>query len=87
MVPGMGHCSGGPGTGTFDALTPLDQWVEKGVAPGKIIASRVSAGVVERTRPLCPYPQVARWKGTGSTDVASNFVCADESVHVPVNPR
>ena len=75
MVPGMGHCDGGPGTTTFDPLPALEQWVEKGVAPEKILASRVTKGVTERTRPLCPYPQAARWKGTGSTDDASNFVC------------
>lgn len=75
MAPGMAHCSGGPGPSTFDALPALEQWVEKGVAPQRIIAQRVSSDVVERTRPLCPYPQVARWKGSGSTDIASNFVC------------
>jgi feruloyl esterase len=75
MAPGMGHCGGGPGPNTFDTLGPLEQWVEKGVAPGKIIASHSTGAVVDRTRPLCPYPQVARWKGAGSTDDAANFVC------------
>src|SRR5207302_1118752 len=76
MAPGMGHCGGGPGPNTFDMLGPLEQWVEKGIAPGKIIASHSTGAVVDRTRPLCPYPQVARWKGTGNTDDAANFVCA-----------
>ena len=76
MVPGMGHCSGGPGTSSFDPVPALEQWVEKGIAPEKILASRVNRDVVERTRPLCPYPQVSRWKGTGSTDDAANFVCS-----------
>ena len=76
MVPGMGHCSGGDGTSTFDKIGPLDQWVEKGKAPDQIIASRVRNGTADRTRPLCPYPQVARYKGTGSTDSAENFTCA-----------
>jgi feruloyl esterase len=76
MAPGMAHCSGGPGPNTFDPLPALEQWVEKGMAPQKITASRVTNDVVERTRPLCPYPQVARWKNAGSTDHASNFVCA-----------
>jgi feruloyl esterase len=75
MVPGMGHCSGGPGPHTFDALTPLEQWVEKGIPPERIIASSVEKGVTKRTRPLCPYPQVARWTGAGSTDDAANFTC------------
>jgi feruloyl esterase len=74
MVPGMGHCRGG-GTDTFDIVAPLDKWVEKGHAPAQIVASRVTKGAVDRTRPLCPYPQVATYKGTGSTDDARNFSC------------
>jgi len=76
MVPGMFHCSGGIGTSTFDALTPLVEWVEKGAAPQTIAASRIVDGKVVRTRPLCSYPQVARYKGTGSIDDAANFACA-----------
>lgn len=76
MVPGMWHCGGGPGATSFDMIEPLDNWVEKGVAPDKVLASRITNGVVERTRPLCPYPQEAQWKGVGSTDDAANFVCA-----------
>jgi feruloyl esterase len=75
MVPGMTHCVGGEGTGTFDALAALEQWREMGTAPTRIPASRVSNGTVTRTRPLCPYPQVAAYTGTGSTDEAANFVC------------
>ena len=75
MAPGMGHCSGGPGPNQADWLTALEQWVEKGVAPTRIIASRTSNGVVDRTRPLCAYPQVARYNGKGSTDEAANFSC------------
>jgi len=75
MVPGMAHCGGGDGTSTFDMLTALEEWVEKGKAPDQIIASRVVSGKVERTRPLCPYPQVATYKGSGSTDDAANFTC------------
>jgi feruloyl esterase len=74
MVPGMGHCSGG-GTSTFDAFTPLVQWVEKGTAPAAIAASRVVDGRPVRTRPLCPYPQTAVYKGAGSIDEAANFAC------------
>jgi feruloyl esterase len=75
MVPGMGHCAGGDGTSTFDALGALDQWVERGKAPDSIAASRVRAGVTDRTRPLCAYPAVATYKGSGSTDDAANFTC------------
>ncbi len=76
MIPGMSHCSGGPGTDHFDALTALDNWVEHGVAPDKIIASHVTNGVVTMTRPLCPYPQEARYKGFGDPNDAASFVCA-----------
>lgn len=75
MVPGMGHCTGGDGTSTFDALAALERWVEDGRPPDSIPASRVVGGIVVRTRPLCPYPEVAVYKGKGSTDVAENFVC------------
>lgn len=76
MVPGMGHCSGGAGPNSFDALGALDEWVTRGKAPEAMIASHATAGKVDRTRPLCPYPMTAHWKGTGSTDEAQNFVCA-----------
>ena len=75
VAPGMGHCSGGPGPNTFDALTALEQWVEHGVAPDTLIATHSTGGTVDRTRPLCPYPQVAQYKGVGSTNDAANFTC------------
>ena len=75
MAPGMGHCSGGPGPSTFDVLGALERWVERGEAPDHIIASRSANATVDRTRPLCPYPEVAVYKGSGSTDDAANFVC------------
>lgn len=75
MVPGMFHCGGGVGTSTFDVATPLLHWVESGDAPKTVGAGRVSSGKVIRTRPLCPYPQVARYKGSGSIDDAANFSC------------
>lgn len=92
MVPSMPHCSGGPGVNTFDALTALERWVEEGVAPASITASNAGLGIGTNvmsaapgtlTRPLCPYPQVARWTGKGSTSVAANFRCAapDEDQH------
>jgi len=76
MVPGMFHCGGGIGTSTFDAFTPLVEWVEKGTAPQAIAAARLVDGKAVRTRPLCPYPQVARYKGAGSVDDAASFACA-----------
>jgi feruloyl esterase len=75
MVPGMGHCGGGEGPNTFDAVAALEQWVEQGKAPDRIVASRAADGKVTRTRPLCPYPQVAAHTGSGSTEDAANFVC------------
>ncbi len=75
MAPGMGHCGGGEGPNTFDMVTALEQWVEHGRPPDQIRASHATNGVVDRTRPLCPYPQVSSYKGTGNTDDAANFVC------------
>lgn len=75
MVPGMGHCLGGPGTDQFDALTALERWVELGIAPTKIIASKVEANAVTMTRPLCAYPEQAIWDGVGDTNAESSFRC------------
>jgi feruloyl esterase len=75
MAPGMAHCGGGEGPNTFDMVGALEQWVEHGKAPDRIVASHSTNGVVDRTRPLCPYPQVAVYKGTGSTDEAATFEC------------
>ncbi|MBZ5644633.1 MAG: tannase/feruloyl esterase family alpha/beta hydrolase [Acidobacteriia bacterium] len=75
MVPGMGHCSGGPGPDNFDAVGALDQWVEQGAAPEKIVASHQSNGAVEFSRPLCPFPQEARYTGSGDRRDASNWAC------------
>lgn len=75
MMPGVFHCAGGPGPASMDSLTPLISWVEKGKAPERLIAARVQDGKETRTRPLCAYPQVAKYKGSGSTDDAANFVC------------
>lgn len=77
-IPGMNHCAGGAGCDTFDKLGAIDDWVARGRAPGRIPASRIEAGKVVRTRPLCAYPEVARYKGAGSTDDAANFSCAVE---------
>ena len=75
MVPGMGHCGGGIATDRFDSMTAMIDWVEKNQAPASLDAARVVNNKVVRTRPLCPYPQVARYSGQGSIDEAKNFSC------------
>jgi feruloyl esterase len=92
MVPGMQHCSGGPGPNQFGQLgtttargdkygvfDALEQWVEKGTAPGQIVATKYvednPGKGVQSTRPLCPYPQIAQYKGTGDTNDAASFTC------------
>ena len=75
LVPGMGHCSGGPGPDNFDALTALENWVERGVAPEHIVASKIIDGVTTMSRPLCNYPGTAKWDGRGDTNSASSFSC------------
>ncbi|MEJ2108704.1 MAG: tannase/feruloyl esterase family alpha/beta hydrolase [Acidobacteriota bacterium] len=73
LAPGMGHCGGGPGVNTFDSIGVLEQWVEKGVAPEKIMG----AGANGLTRPLCPYPQYAEYDGTGDLKNAENWTCKE----------
>jgi feruloyl esterase len=75
MMPGVAHCAGGVGPDQIDSLTAIIDWVEKNKAPDSLIASKVVKGAVTRTRPLCPYPQVARYRGQGSIDEAANFRC------------
>ncbi len=77
MAPGMFHCGGGPGPDTFDTLTALEQWVENGVAPEQMESTHFDDnGNPDRTRPLCAYPRVAHYNGSGSIDDAANFTCA-----------
>jgi feruloyl esterase len=78
LAPGMGHCAGGEGPNTFDMIPALEQWVEAGTAPDRIEASHATGGRVDRTRPLCPYPQVAVYQGSGSIDEAASFSCRQE---------
>lgn len=75
MAPGVEHCGRGPGPNEFDMFGALVDWVENGEAPDRIIASRVDNGDVERARPLCPYPAVARYDGKGDADSATSFDC------------
>jgi feruloyl esterase len=82
MAPGMYHCSGGPGPNVFDALTPLVDWVERGVPPETITATKyvndTPASGVQMTRPLCVFPKVAKYNGHGSTDSAASFTCVPD---------
>jgi feruloyl esterase len=75
MMPGMNHCRAGEGPNTFDKMDVLERWVEKGQSPNRITASHSTDGKVDRTRPLCPFPQVATHTGNGSIDDEANFVC------------
>jgi Tannase and feruloyl esterase len=91
LAPGMGHCGGGPGPNQFgqaggvgdaehDLVAALEQWVEKGVPPTRLVATKFisddKAKGVAMTRPLCPFPQVAKYKGSGAVTDAANFACA-----------
>jgi feruloyl esterase len=73
LIPGMNHCAGGPATDQFDALNSMQEWVERGSAPGRIIAK--GAAFPGRTRPLCPFPQVARFMGGADSQSAASFEC------------
>jgi feruloyl esterase len=75
MAPGMQHCGNGPGPNQVNWMAALERWRESGTAPDRLDASRVTNNRVDMTRPLCPYPQVAQYKGVGSTNDAANFVC------------
>jgi feruloyl esterase len=75
-VPGMGHCGGGEAPNTFDAQTAIEGWVENGTAPAQLLATQNAAGKVVRSRPLCPFPQVAKHRGSGPIEDAASFTCA-----------
>lgn len=95
MIPGMAHCGGGIGCGNVDWQTYIENWVERNIDPGTVVGSRVETGtpgteyyMTARTRPLCPYPEAARYKGTGSIDEAANFTCVDViPVKVKIEPE
>jgi feruloyl esterase len=76
MMPGVTHCAGGDGPSNFDNLAVLEQWVEAKQPPSAIVATHLSGGAVDRSRPLCPYPQVAVYRSTGDTNSATSFSCA-----------
>ena len=77
LVPGMHHCNGGVNVDRFDLMTPLINWVEGGVIPQGLTGHRVEQGKVTRTRPLCAWPRVSRYRGTGSIDAHENFACVE----------
>jgi tannase/feruloyl esterase len=90
LAPGMQHCIGGPGFSAFgqferssmrddpqrNVYAAMEQWVEKGIAPDKLIATKVVEGEFKGSRPLCPYPQVGKYKGSGEVDEAANWSCS-----------
>jgi tannase/feruloyl esterase len=75
LLPGVGHCGGGVGPDQADYMAALERWKENGIAPDSLVAAKVAGGRVQMTRPICAYPKVAAYKGTGSTNDAANFVC------------
>ena len=75
MQPGVFHCGGGVGPGQFEPLPIVVEWAERAKAPARIVAAQVVKGKTVRTRPLCAYPQVAKYTGSGSIDDAANFRC------------
>ena len=85
MAPGVNHCGGGIGPGVIDDLTALEQWVEQGVAPNQIVAAHytlgVGNGIIDRRRPLCPYPQIAKYRGAGDINAWQSFTC--ETPNIP----
>jgi feruloyl esterase len=77
MMPGVNHCGGGPGTSTIDPFSPVVDWVENGNAPASLLGTAPATGnpFPGRTRSLCPYPAYAKYKGTGSIELAESFEC------------
>jgi feruloyl esterase len=87
MAPGLAHCGGGTGPTTVDMQTALEQWVERGAAPDRMVAARLVNGVADRLRPLCPYPQIATYGGRGDTNDAASFACQSVSRRLPDEQR
>jgi len=83
MMPGVLHCRGGPGPDTFDKMAAISKWVEQGEKPARIVASGLNIEKVRRTRPLCPFPQVAKYKGAGDINDEASFTCVTESAGMP----
>ncbi len=85
-VPGMGHCGGGVGCGNVDWFTPLVNWVEKGIEPGALEGMSTNSLYPTRTRPICRYPEVARWDGTDSQNDWTSFSCVPP-IEVRIEPE
>ena len=81
MVPGMQHCVTGSGPNVFDTLTALEQWVEKGIAPDAIPTTHLKDNVVDRTMPLCKFPEKAHFKGSGDPNSVANWSCPQTTNH------
>jgi feruloyl esterase len=81
LAPGVGHCGGGAGPDTVDLISPFIPWVEQGIAPDQVIASKVVNGVTTFSRPLCPYPALPRYSGVGDPTQASSFKCVADEDH------
>jgi feruloyl esterase len=79
LIPGVHHGGGGPGFTEFDSFTALEEWVERGVPPDKIVATRMRNGISERSRPVYPYPVQARYLGTGDPKKPESFMAFDPS--------
>jgi hypothetical protein len=87
LAPGVGHCRGGAGAQPADPLEALVDWVENGNAPTTLDGRRLAEdGTVTGTRPLCPYPTVARWNGQGNPDDGATYTCADATRMQPAGP-
>ena len=89
LLPGIGHCVGGAGAenvGSFGWPSVLLDWVEHGIVPDRVIASKVVGGVTTFTRPLCPYPALPRYRGVGDTTKAESFDCVDDGEPVDDQP-
>jgi feruloyl esterase len=88
MVPGMQHCVLGAGPNSFDTLSALEQWVEKGIAPDAISATHLANGVIDRTMPLCKFPEQARYKGSGDAKSVASWSCKpDDKSLLAVGPN
>jgi feruloyl esterase len=75
MLPGMAHCSGGEGPDNFDKMAAIESWVEQDKAPDSLVASQFAGAKPIRTRPICPYPQQAKYNGTSDPTDATSFTC------------
>lgn len=81
MLPGVSHCDGGKGPDTWDRAAAIDQWVAQGKKPARIVASHLTNGKVDRQRPLCPFGQVAKYRGSGNANEHPNFHCVAEPMN------